>query len=139
MAPTRRVFLKQSLAAAAGVQMANRFAPRRAISANDRLAVGLIGCKNMGFSNLEDFLKCPGIVCTALCDIDDGILNERAADVERLTGAKPLLYKDFHQVPNNKNIDIVIIGTPDHWHCLQLVMACEAVKNWCGTNPMVNS
>jgi predicted dehydrogenase len=139
MASTRRNFIKQSLATAAGLGLADSFIPQRAVSANDTLAVGLIGCKNMGFADLQDFLKCPGIVCTALCDVDDSILNERAADVEKLTGAKPALFKDFRQVLEDKHIDAVIIGTPDHWHCLQLVMACEAGKDVYVEKPLANS
>jgi predicted dehydrogenase len=119
--------------------MAEYLAPHRAVSANDKVTVALIGCNNMGFSNLEDFLKCPGVVCAALCDVDDSVLNNRAADVEKLTGAKPALVKDFRKILDDKSIDAVIIGTPDHWHCLQLVMACEAGKDVYVEKPLANS
>ena len=54
------------------------------LGANDRIHVGLIGCKNMGWSNLFDFLKHPEVECVALCDIDQNVLRERAAEVEKL-------------------------------------------------------
>jgi predicted dehydrogenase len=84
----------------------------------------------MGFANLTEFLKHQNVDCLALCDIDDEVLSRRAADVEKQRGAKPAnLYKDWRKLIDNKDIDLVIVGTPDHWHCLQMVAACEAGKD----------
>jgi predicted dehydrogenase len=84
----------------------------------------------MGFVDLKAFLTHPEVECIALCDIDDQVLNRRAADVEKLRGKKPAnLYKDWRKLIDNKDIDVVIVGTPDHWHCLQMVSACEAGKD----------
>ncbi len=110
-----------------------------AVAANDKVVVGLIGCNGMGFYNLSDFLKVPGVECAALCDIDDSVLNNRAADVLKLTGKAPRLYKDYRKLLEDKSIDVVIVGTPDHWHCLPMVNACEAGKDVYVEKPLANS
>jgi predicted dehydrogenase len=128
---TRRTFLKNTAITAAGLGLAPSLS-RSVFStpASDRINVGLIGCNGMGFSDLSEFLKNPQVDCIALCDIDDGVLNRRAAGVEKIRGKKPAnLYKDWRKVIDNKDINVVIVGTPDHWHCLQMIAACEAGKD----------
>jgi predicted dehydrogenase len=84
----------------------------------------------MGFGDLTAFLDHANVECLALCDIDESVLNRRAADVEKMRGKKPAnLYKDWRKLIDNKEIDVVIVGTPDHWHCLQMVAACQAGKD----------
>ena len=128
---TRRHFLKSTAITAAGLGIApaisgNILKP----PASDRINIGLIGCNGMGFSNLNAFLAHPQVECLALCDIDESVLNRRAADVEKNRGKKPAnLYRDWRRVIDNKDINLVIVGTPDHWHCLQMVAACEAGKD----------
>jgi predicted dehydrogenase len=108
-------------------------------SANDSLNVGLIGCKGRGFLNLENLLKQPNVRCTALCDIDKDILENRATDVEKITGKRPKLYRDFRVLIENRDIDIVVVGTPDHWHCLPTVYACEEGKDVYVEKPLAST
>lgn len=128
---TRRTFLKSSGSAAVGIGLVSSLSSTMAsCAASNKVNVGLIGCKGQGFSDLKAFLENPEVECIALCDIDDEVLNGRAADVEKMRGKKPAnLYKDWRKLIENKDIDVVIIGTPDHWHCLQMVAACEAGKD----------
>ena len=128
---TRRVFLKNTAITAAGLGLVPSFSGSVFGSpASDRINVGLIGCNGMGFSDLTAFLGNPQVDCIALCDVDDSVLSRRAADVEKLRGKKPAnLYKDWRKLIDNKDINVVIVGTPDHWHCLQMVAACEAGKD----------
>ncbi|HLP71638.1 MAG TPA: Gfo/Idh/MocA family oxidoreductase, partial [Bacteroidales bacterium] len=128
---TRRDFIKGAAVTAAGISIAPGIASGFGSNApSDRMNVGLIGCNGMGFSDLSEFLNNPNVKCLALCDIDESVLNRRAADVEKKTGAKPAnLYKDWRKLIDNKDINLVIVGTPDHWHCLQMVAACEAGKD----------
>ena len=71
-------------------------AGRTQVGANDKIRVGLIGCNGMGFSNLTAFLRNSEVECIALADIDQGVLDRRAADVEKMQGKKPQgLYKDW--------------------------------------------
>lgn len=98
-------------------------------SPNEKLVVGVIGCKGMGWSNLNAILRTGNVECAGLCDVDENVLNQRAAELEDNTGTKAELYTDYRRMLENKDIDAVIIATPDHWHCLQTVHACEAGKD----------
>ena len=70
---------------------------------SNKVKVALIGCRSMGYGDLNTFLDYPETECVALCDVDDEWLNKRAADVEKKTGKKvPHLYKDWRRVIDNK-------------------------------------
>lgn len=149
MSTNRRKFLQNASALALGASispsiqtLASAFPTTgfpKAYSANDTLRIGLIGCKNMGWAGLSETIKHPGVDCIALCDVDSNILNNRAAELEKITGKKAILYKDYRKLLENKDIDAVIIGTPDHWHCLQMVHACQAGKDVYVEKPIGNS
>ena len=128
---TRRIFLKNTVLTTAGLTLVPTLS--KALTGyvpSDRINVGLIGCNGMGFADLSEFLKHPQVECIGLCDVDESVLNRRAADVEKIKGKKPAnLYKDWRKLIDNKEINVVIVGTPDHWHCLQMVSACEAGKD----------
>ncbi|MEZ4996346.1 MAG: hypothetical protein R2758_02305 [Bacteroidales bacterium] len=90
----RRDFVRNSLLASAGIaglgQVTSLYgAPLRNVSPSDKIRVALIGGRNMGWSNLETFLKFPQVECVSICDIDDEWLYKRAADTEKATGKKP--------------------------------------------------
>ena len=141
----RRSFLQKSAISAAGLGLSPLFGGTYQsvygqTAASNKVKVALIGCRSMGFSNLSKFLEYPEVECVALCDIDDEWLNKRAADVEKKTGKKvPHLYKDWRHVIDNKDIDAVIIGTPDHWHCLPTIFACQAGKDVYVEKPLSNT
>ena len=128
---SRRTFLKTGSTTMAGIGLASSLSTTMAsCSPAEKVNVGLVGCNGMGFADLKAFLAHPEVECIALCDIDEGVLNQRAADVEKIRGKKPAnLYKDWRKLIDNKDIDVVIVGTPDHWHCLIMVAACEAGKD----------
>jgi predicted dehydrogenase len=141
---SRRQFLTQTSKLLAGASLASvpvteTFSKQGQMPASDKLTVALIGCKNMGWANLNSILKNPEVSCAALCDIDDSILNNRAAEIEKKTGKKPVLYKDYRKLLERKDINAVIIGTPDHWHCLQMIHACEAGKDVYVEKPLASS
>ncbi|MFO7621198.1 MAG: Gfo/Idh/MocA family oxidoreductase [Bacteroidales bacterium] len=138
----RRKFIRRTSLTSAGLGL-NVIIPSGAwsagVSPNDTLNVALIGCRNMGFGILEHHLSNPGVNCVALCDIDDKVLNDRASDVLKNHNQKPALYKDFRKLLEKKDIDAVIIGTPDHWHCLMTVYALQAGKHVYCEKPMANT
>ncbi|MDQ2658415.1 MAG: Gfo/Idh/MocA family oxidoreductase [Bacteroidota bacterium] len=138
---SRRTFLRNSGSLLAGAALTPLVYTRMnaGISQNDKLTVALIGCNGMGMYDLTDHLKQPGIECGALCDVDNNILQERAKTIQQLTGKTPKLYNDYRQVIDDPDIDIVIIGTPDHWHCLPAVEACAAGKDVYVEKPLANS
>ena len=137
---SRRKFIQKSGSLLAGAALSPLVTRMHAgIPASDKLNVALIGCKGMGMYDLTDHLKQPGIDCVALCDVDNNILQERAQTILGLTGKKPQLFKDYRNIMDDPNIDVVIIGTPDHWHCLPVVHACEAGKDVYVEKPLANS
>ncbi len=138
---SRRRFIKKSGSLMAGAALSPLLGAKttRAIAQNEKINVALIGCKGMGMYDLTDHLKQPGVECVALCDVDNNILQERAKTITELKGKAPRLYGDYRRVIEDKDIDIVIIGTPDHWHCLPAVHACEAGKDVYVEKPLANS
>lgn len=139
MSYSRRNFLKQSALVAAGTTVPFTLRSRPAVAPSDTVRIGLIGCRNMGFGNLENHLRQPGVVCGGLCDVDQEILDRRIAEVERLTGTRPPGYVDYRKLLEDKELDAVIIGTPDHWHALMMVDACAAGKDVYVEKPLANS
>ncbi|MFA5651058.1 MAG: Gfo/Idh/MocA family oxidoreductase, partial [Proteiniphilum sp.] len=141
----RRIFLKKSAITATGLGLAplmgSSYSSVFGQSApSNKIKIGLIGCRNQGWTNLKTFLQYPGTECVSLCDVDDQWLYQRASELEEMTGKKPpQLVKDWRRVMDNKDVDVVIIGTPDHWHCLQLVAACEAGKDSFVEKPLANT
>ena len=112
---------------------------RKPVGANDRINIGLIGCKGMGFSDLSSMLKISETNVIALCDVDESVLKARTADLEKAGIKKPMWYRDYRKLLENKDIDVVIIGTPDHWHCLMLTDALQAGKDVYCEKPIANS
>ncbi len=141
---SRRLFIRQAGLAAVGstvlaaIPMEILAKLRKPVSPADVINVGLIGCKGQGWANLTSILKNSEVLCTAICDIDDAIINQRLADLAKIN-IKPAVYKDYRKLLEDKNIHAVIIGTPDHWHCLQLVDACAAGKDAFVEKPIANS
>ncbi|MGC1391577.1 MAG: Gfo/Idh/MocA family oxidoreductase [Bacteroidales bacterium] len=128
---TRRVFIRNTAITTAALGLVPTLSGTLVGCApSDRINVGLIGCNGMGFADLTAFLDHPQVECLALCDIDESVLNRRAADVGKIRGKKPAnLYRDWRKLIDNKDINVVIVGTPDHWHCLQMISACDAGKD----------
>ena len=113
---------------------------RKFVGPNDRINVGLIGCKGMGFSDLTSMLKMSEITVSALCDVDQSVLRQRLADLDKAgIKKKPKTYSDYRKMLEDKNVDVVIVGTPDHWHCLQLIDSIEAGKDVYCEKPVANS
>lgn len=131
--------MRQSTALAAGTLMTPLGYIRASASPADRINIALIGCNGMGFYNLQDHLKVPNVECVALCDVDESVLKRRAADLAKITNKVPRLVKDFRNIIDDKGIDAVIVGTPDHWHCLPTVLACQAGKDVYVEKPLANS
>ena len=138
----RRKFIQNTALSSACIGMVN-IIPKGVwetnVSPGDSLNIALVGCNSMGFGILQHHLSNPGINCVAMCDIDDSVLNDRAAEIGKKFNQSPKLYKDFRKLLEQKDIDAVIIGTPDHWHCLITVYALQAGKDVYVEKPMANS
>ncbi len=114
-------------------------AGRKPVSPNDKIGFALIGCNGMGWTNMARHFKVEGIECVALCDVDQNVLEQRAAEAEKMQGKKPRLYGDYRKLLDNKDVDAVIIATPDHWHCLMMVDAVKAGKHVYVEKPIANT
>jgi len=141
MSTSRRNFIRTASLLAAGSTVTLGALGRTGISVapSDKIRVGLIGGNSMGFNDLSSFVSNRDVECIALCDVDRNVLNRRTDDLVKLGHPRPKLYQDYRNMLENKDIDAVIIGTPDHWHCLMLVDALEAGKHVYVEKPIGNS
>jgi predicted dehydrogenase len=119
----RRHFLQ---AGAAGLALSASAAP--AVSAFHRPRVGLIGCGWYGKIDLFRLIQIAPVEVVSLCDVDSRMLTEAADMVaaRQLSGRRPRTYGDYREMLRPQDLDIVVIGTPDHWHALPMIAACEA-------------
>ena len=120
----RRNFIAQAAGISFGVGIGFSDSPR-ILGANEKVVVGVIGYGEMGAANMGSFMKHPGVKIGAISDVYQPRLEKGVQDA----GGWAIAYKDFRQVLDDKDIDAVIIATPDHWHALQMVMACQAGKD----------
>jgi predicted dehydrogenase len=143
MKGSRRQFLRRSSAALAGAGLAAPLEARGAqgdsVAPSDRLRFGVIGCRGMGWSDMSSALKTSGVECVALCDVDQRELDRRTQDAVLLQGKAPRQYGDFRRLLDDRDVDAVIIATPDHWHCLLLLAALDAGKHVYVEKPLANS
>jgi predicted dehydrogenase len=115
---TRRQFNHRLLAAGACAVTHSL----RVWGANERVRLGFIGLGNRGDQVLDAFLKQPDAEVVALCDIHEPYVNFAA----RKVGGNPTRFRDYRQLLELKPLDAVVINTPDHWHALQMIHACQA-------------
>lgn len=128
----RRKFVTNVLAFGAGAGLLSTnpvWAGSPIFYRGEKFRVGLIGANGMGWSNMNAFLKVPGVECTAIADVDQSVRERRAADAQKLQGSRPKLFNDYRKMLEMKELDAVIIGTPDHWHCLHLCDSLDAGKH----------
>lgn len=115
--------------AAAGLSLAAASKSRAAAPASDRIQVGFIGLGGQGTGRLNQFMRHNDVDAVAVCDVDQTHLERAAALVEKTQGRKPEAFNDFRKLLETKNLDAVMVATPDHWHALPVIQACEAGKD----------
>ncbi len=144
---SRRDFLHKSALIAGGSLLASAFDNKAfaifkgRIMPSDQLNIGAIGINGMGWADVTAALKVPGVNLIAVCDVDKNVMDKRVADLGK-TGydiSKIRKYDDYKALLDQKDIDAVVIGTPDHWHALIMIHACEAGKDVYVEKPVGNS
>jgi len=127
MSQSRRTFLKTSVAASSlfAVPM---IIPARAFGANERVVTGHIGMGGQGKSNLNSFLGTKQISPAFVCDVDSE-RSAQAADIVAKAGQKAEIVGDYRKILDRKDIDAVVVSTPDHWHAPITIAACQAGKD----------
>jgi predicted dehydrogenase len=98
-------------------------------SPNDVINVAVIGVRNRGTEHIRALALMPNVRIAMLCDIDTRLFPEAVAQVEKLTGYKPKTETEYRKVLDNKDIHAVTIATPNHWHSLMTIWACQAGKD----------
>src|SRR5215470_12456573 len=118
---TRRDFTKIATVASVSTALGSR----RALGANDRVRLGFIGVGNRGDQVLDGFLAHKDAEVVAVCDIHQPYIDFAAKKI----GGSPRQLKDYRKLLEMKDVDAVVIATPDHWHALQMIHACQAGKD----------
>ena len=113
-----------STAAAAGTA-----AMKGAPSINDTVRVACVGIRGQGNSHIHEYSKMANVEIAALCDVDENVLNKRLDEVVRSGKKKPAAYTDVRKLLEDKSIDAISIATPNHWHSLIGIWACQAGKD----------
>jgi predicted dehydrogenase len=124
----RRDFLSGSTAGALGT-LAVLGSPGKVLGANDRVRVAICGIHGRGMDHLENFAKVKNCEIAALCDVDENVIRKRLGQMDKMGLAKPATYTDIRKLLEDKSIDAISIATPNHWHSLMAIWACQAGKD----------
>jgi len=104
--------------------------PRGVLGANDRIRVAVCGLRGRGFDHVKSAAQIPNVEVAALCEVDENVWRKRLADMEKRNIPKPALYSpDVRKLLDDKSIDVISIATPNHWHSLIGIWACQAGKD----------
>ncbi|MCX5646221.1 MAG: Gfo/Idh/MocA family oxidoreductase [Phycisphaerae bacterium] len=135
---TRRQFVKGSVAAGLGMALATPMS--RVLGANNDIRVAVVGINGRGSDHIKAFGDMKGVRLVAFCDVDRKVLGNKAQAFEKKYSRKVDTYVDIRKLLENKDIDAISIATPNHWHSLATIWACQAgkdvyVEKPCSHNP----
>jgi predicted dehydrogenase len=126
----RRNFISSGTAGMAALGAISTLSnPARVLGANNRVRVAICGVHGRGNDHLQNYAKLQNVEIAALCDIDESVLAKRVAQMDKMALAKPATYVDIRKLLEDKSIDAISIATPNHWHSLMGIWACEAGKD----------
>jgi predicted dehydrogenase len=132
----RREFIKKSIVGTAGIAIGGIGSSAKSyasiIGANERINLAVIGIRNQGTVHIKSFCGLKdshNVVVKTLCDTDELLFEPASKIVTQKTGVKPSTEWDIHKVLDDKDIHAVSIVTPNHWHALATVWACQAGKH----------
>ncbi|HKJ80181.1 MAG TPA: Gfo/Idh/MocA family oxidoreductase, partial [Prolixibacteraceae bacterium] len=118
----RRSFIQKSSMATAGMVTTFNIP---SFKQNKKYKIGLIGCGWYGMVITKSALKTGDVEVIAVCDVDSAHLKTSSDEIETLQGSRPKEYKDYRELLEQKDLEMIFIGTPPHWHALQFIAACE--------------
>ncbi len=130
---TRRTFVKTSIAASATLSI---LPGGRAASPNEKIMIGVMGLGGRGSYLAQAFAKRKDAEIAWLCDPDSGRLDGARKAIEAAQGRAPRLNQDFRRILDDPKVDVLINATPDHWHALGSILACQAGKDVYVEKPM---
>lgn len=122
----RRTFFGTAAGAVASASLAARVSAR---GANDTIQAAVLGLNGRGKAHISGFMGTEGVKVSVLCDPDQEVLEKRAGEFEKKYGYRPATETDLRKVYDRKDVDVVGIATPNHWHALAAIWACQAGKD----------
>jgi predicted dehydrogenase len=137
----RRQFLKGMAGVAAGAAVGGAPAarPARAASANEKIILGVMGLGIRGPMVADDFADRPDVHIAYLCDVDTSRFERPLRSVSERQDRPPAVVQDFRRILDDRSVDAIIIATPDHWHALPTILACQAGKDVLVEKPVAHN
>ena len=132
---TRREFLKDTALAGAGATVLGGLAPANVLGANDKIRIGVLGTGQRAQYLMTLFKKHPSVEMVAVCDV----YAPHRAEALKIAGEKAQAHVEYREVLDRKDIDAVVIGSPDHWHKQMLIDAVRAGKDAYLEKPIMHS
>ena len=130
---SRRTFLRTATAAAGVAALSSRFTARsygQIAGSNERVNFAVIGLNSRAYAHLSSLqANTANARITQVCDVDTVILEKYAGATEKVTSARPKTQQDFRHVLESKDVDVITIATPDHWHAPMAILGLEAGKH----------
>jgi predicted dehydrogenase len=123
----RRDFVKTTASAAAAGTLGLNI-KTKANSPNDTIRIAVVGFRGQGGGHIRNYMKMQNVEVAALCDVDESVLAKGVAEVEK-SGKKPATFSDLRKLLEDKSIDAISVATPNHWHSLMGIWACQAGKD----------
>jgi predicted dehydrogenase len=123
----RRDFVKTTASAAAAGTLGLNI-KTKANSPNDTIRIAVVGFRGQGGGHIRNYMKMQNVEVAALCDVDESVLAKGVAEVEK-GGKKPATFSDLRKLLEDKSIDAISVATPNHWHSLMGIWACQAGKD----------
>ncbi|MFO1022187.1 MAG: Gfo/Idh/MocA family oxidoreductase [Planctomycetales bacterium] len=128
--PSRRHFLQSSIGfAATASTLASLHAAEPQAPASERIRVGCVGVQGRANFLTQAFAKRGDVEMVAVCDLDQSNLAKGLEAISKITGKTPAVAQDYRRLIDRNDIDVVVVGTPDHWHAIPTILACQSGKD----------
>lgn len=132
----RREFMRGTVGAAAALAVMPQ---RKVRGANDKIVIGVMGLGGRGTYLAESFAQRPDCEIAYLCDTNTGRYARARVAVSEVQRRRPKLVQDFRKILDDRSVDVLVNATPDHWHALGSIMACQAEKDVYVEKPMAHN
>jgi predicted dehydrogenase len=135
----RRRFVASTSSGLAAIGLGRPASAGGRVAPSDRLVGAFIGTGGMGRSNLQDFLRMEDVAVAAVCDVWEKNRELAAEMTASQPGGRARTFHDFRQVLELNEVDFVVVSTPDHWHAIPTILACEAGKDVYVEKPLAHN
>jgi predicted dehydrogenase len=129
MDSSRRSFVKKTAVVGSAAIVAPTILPSRVFGANDRINAAVLGLNGRGKSHVKGLMVQDNVQVTTLCDPDMNMLKTRQQEFKETYNQDVALEQDLRRVMDDKDVDVVSIASPNHWHALSVIWACQAGKD----------